>query len=162
MVEAKNDMECIQMDLAADAPILVYTDGSCIGNPGPGGWAAIMEYGGHEKVITGGEPSTTNNRMELMAIIMALESLKEACAVEVHADSKYVLDGIDKWIAGWKRKGWKTASGDPVKNKDLWQRLEAAKERHDVRWRKVKGHSGDPLNERCDQLARNEAVRMGS
>ncbi len=135
-------------------PVTIYTDGACSGNPGPGGWGAVLLYGEHEKELCGGDADTTNNRMELMAAIMALESLNEACDVTLYTDSNYVKGGITEWIAGWKAKGWKTAAKKPVKNQDLWQRLDAATERHQVEWRWVKGHAGDPLNERADALAR--------
>ena len=133
--------------------VIVHTDGACSGNPGPGGWGAILTYGEHEKELKGGEPHTTNNRMELMAAIAALEALKKRSTVELHTDSKYVHDGISKWIHGWKRNGWKTADKKPVKNMDLWQRLDAAIKHHDVHWRWVKGHAGHEMNERADQLA---------
>ena len=133
--------------------VIVHTDGACSGNPGPGGWGAILSYGEHEKELKGGEPHTTNNRMELMAAIAALEALTKPSTVELHTDSKYVHDGISKWIHGWKRNGWKTADKKPVKNMDLWQRLDTAVQRHDVHWRWVKGHAGHEMNERADQLA---------
>ena len=133
--------------------VIVHTDGACSGNPGPGGWAAILSSGQHEKEMSGGEAHTTNNRMELMGAIAALEALKRPSTVELHTDSKYVHDGISKWIHGWKRNGWKTADKKPVKNMDLWQRLDAAVQHHDVHWRWVKGHAGHELNERADQLA---------
>jgi ribonuclease HI len=133
--------------------VIIHTDGACSGNPGPGGWGAILTYGEHEKELKGGEPHTTNNRMELMGAISALEALKRPSTVELHTDSKYVHDGISKWIHGWKRNGWKTAEKKPVKNMDLWQRLDQAMQRHEVHWRWVKGHAGHELNERADQLA---------
>jgi ribonuclease HI len=133
--------------------VIVHTDGACSGNPGPGGWGAILTSGAHEKELSGGEPHTTNNRMELMGAIAALEALKKPSTVELHTDSKYVHDGISKWIHGWKRNGWKTADKKPVKNMDLWQRLDTAVQRHDVHWRWVKGHAGHEMNERADQLA---------
>ncbi len=137
-----------------DGPhVIVHTDGACSGNPGPGGWGAILTFGDHEKELSGGEAHTTNNRMELMAAIAALEALKKPCTVELHTDSKYVHDGISKWIHGWKRNGWKTADKKPVKNVDLWKRLDAALGEHDVRWHWVKGHAGHEMNERADQLA---------
>jgi ribonuclease HI len=134
--------------------VIVHTDGACSGNPGPGGWGAILTYGEHEKELSGGEPHTTNNRMELMAAIAALEALKRPSTVELHTDSKYVHDGISKWIHGWKRNGWRNAEKKPVKNQDLWQRLDLAMQRHEVHWRWVKGHAGHDMNERADALAR--------
>jgi len=134
--------------------VTVYTDGACSGNPGPGGWGAILIYGTHRKELSGGEAQTTNNRMELMAAISALETLKQPCEVELWTDSNYVKDGISKWIAGWRRNGWKTAEKKPVKNAELWQRLDAARDRHTVTWNWVKGHAGHPENERADELAR--------
>src|SRR4029079_5974207 len=133
--------------------VIIHTDGACSGNPGPGGWGAILTSGAHEKELKGGEAHTTNNRMELMGAIEALEALKKPSTVELHTDSKYVHDGISKWIHGWKRNGWKTADKKPVKNMDLWQRLDAAIKHHDVHWRWVKGHAGHEMNERADQLA---------
>jgi ribonuclease HI len=135
--------------------VIVHTDGACSGNPGPGGWGVILDYNGTRKELCGGEALTTNNRMELMAAIMALESLKRPCPVEMHVDSQYVKDGITKWIHGWKRNGWKTADRKPVKNAELWQRLEAALGRHDITWKWVKGHAGHDDNERADELARD-------
>ena len=132
----------------------LYTDGACSGNPGPGGWGALLLYGDHRRELSGGEASTTNNRMELMAAIAALETLKRPCTVELHTDSTYVMKGISEWIANWKARGWKTAAKKPVKNVDLWQRLDEAASRHRVDWRWVKGHSGVPENERADELAR--------
>ena len=131
----------------------IFTDGACKGNPGPGGWGAIIRSGANEKELSGGEPLTTNNRMELMGAIEALEALKKPSTVELHTDSKYVHDGISKWIHGWKRNGWKTADKKPVKNMDLWQRLDSAIQRHEVHWRWVKGHAGHEMNERADRLA---------
>jgi ribonuclease HI len=133
--------------------VIIYTDGACRGNPGPGGWGAILKYKGKSKELYGGEPETTNNRMELMAAIQALEALTRPCAVELHVDSKYVLQGITEWMSNWKKRGWKTAAKTPVKNEDLWRRLDAAIERHDIEWRWIKGHSGDEGNERADALA---------
>ena len=135
------------------SPVIVHTDGACKGNPGPGGWGAILQAGGKTKELCGGEPVTTNNRMELMAAIMALEALTRPCQVELHTDSKYVMTGITEWIHGWKARGWKTADKKPVKNEDLWRRLDVARARHKVTWRWVKGHAGHALNERADQLA---------
>ena len=141
----------------APAPAEIHTDGACLGNPGPGGWAALLRYRGKERELSGGEPHTTNNRMELMAAIMALEVLREPCRVTLHTDSQYVRQGITQWMAGWIRKGWKTSGGGAVKNQDLWERLQSAASRHQVDWRWVKGHSGDPDNERVDGLARLQA-----
>nr|AJO70730.1 ancestral ribonuclease H AncA [synthetic construct] len=138
----------------------LYTDGACLGNPGPGGWAAILRYGEHEKELSGGEAQTTNNRMELTAAIEGLRALKEPCQVELYTDSQYVRKGITTWIDGWKRNGWKTASKKPVKNQDLWQALDEAVQRHQVTWHWVKGHAGHPENERCDQLARRAAKQQ--
>ena len=135
--------------------VTVYTDGGCAPtNPGPGGWAAILIKGEHQKELKGGEPLSTNNRMELMAAISALEALKRPCVVDMHTDSQYVREGITKYINNWKRNGWRTASKQPVKNQDLWQRLEAARAAHEVHWHWVKGHSGHELNDRADQLVR--------
>lgn len=135
----------------------IHTDGACLGNPGPGGWGALLRAGKREKEISGGEPNSTNNRMELMAAIQALESLKRPCEVLLHTDSKYVRDGMASWIEGWQKRGWKTSGGDPVKNRELWQRLIDAASRHRVEWIWVKGHAGDPDNERVDALARAAA-----
>lgn len=135
----------------------IYTDGACRGNPGPGGWGALLRFGGHEKHLYGGERETTNNRMELMAAIRALESLKEPCKVQLTTDSVYVQKGISEWLANWKRRGWKTANKKPVKNVDLWQRLDLATGPHEVEWLWVKGHSGHPENELADRLA-NQGV----
>lgn len=133
----------------------IYTDGACSGNPGPGGWGAILRYNGTEKELSGGEALTTNNRMELMAAIMALEALKRPSKAALYTDSVYVRDGITKWIHGWKRNGWKTAAKKPVKNDDLWKRLDAALKSHEIEWHWVKGHAGHPENERADALARD-------
>ena len=134
--------------------VVIYTDGACRGNPGPGGWGAILiAANGTEKQLCGGERATTNNRMELMAAIQALEALKKPCKVELHTDSQYVQKGIHEWIHSWKRRGWMTADKKPVKNDDLWRRLDEARARHDVDWRWVKGHAGHELNERADELA---------
>ena len=133
---------------------VIYTDGACSGNPGPGGWGAVLRYGSAEKELHGGDQLTTNNRMELMAAIQALEALTRPVHVKLHTDSRYLLDGITKWLANWQRNGWKTKSRHPVKNVDLWQRLVAAMAPHDVTWLWVKGHAGDPGNERADELAR--------
>ena len=140
----------------------IFTDGACSGNPGPGGWAAILRYGSAERELNGAEPLTTNNRMELMAAIAALEALKRSCRVRLYSDSRYLRDGIGKWIGGWKRRGWRTADNKPVKNVDLWQRLEAAAERHQIDWVWVRGHAGHPENERADALARAAAARRSA
>jgi ribonuclease HI len=132
----------------------IFTDGACSGNPGPGGWGAILRFNGTVRELHGGEAATTNNRMELTAAIEALSALKEPCKVELYTDSKYVMDGISGWIHGWKRNGWRTATRQPVKNGDLWQALDEARNRHDVRWHWVRGHAGHPENERADELAR--------
>jgi ribonuclease HI len=139
----------------------IYTDGACSGNPGPGGWGALMIYNGVEKELSGGEAETTNNRMELMAAIRALEALKRSSKVALYTDSTYVRDGITKWIHNWKRNGWKNAAKKPVKNEDLWKRLDAALAAHEIEWHWVKGHDGHPENERADALARSgiEAYR---
>jgi ribonuclease HI len=133
--------------------VTIYTDGACKGNPGPGGWGALLEHNGRKKSLMGGEAQTTNNRMEMMAAISALESLREACAVTLYTDSKYVMQGLTEWLPGWKKRGWRTADKKPVKNQDLWERLDAAVQRHQIAWNWVKGHAGDPGNERADQLA---------
>ena len=134
--------------------IVIYTDGACSGNPGPGGWGAILMSGAHRKELSGGEAPSTNNRMELMAAISALEALKGPSDVTLYTDSKYVQDGIKSWIHGWKQRGWTTADKKPVKNKELWQRLDAARGRHKITWEWVKGHAGNTENERADELAR--------
>lgn len=138
----------------------IYTDGACKGNPGPGGWGALIRYGQHEKEISGGEPDTTNNRMELTAAIQALNILIEPCKVRLYTDSKYVSDGITKWVEGWQRNGWKNASKQPVRNADLWHDLIEAAARHDIEWNWVKGHNGDEGNERADILASNAAENI--
>ena len=145
---------------SSEKRVEIFTDGACSGNPGPGGWGALLRYDSAEKELSGGEKATTNNRMEMMAAIMALEALKRPSSVELHTDSTYLRDGITKWIHGWKRNGWKTAAKKPVKNVDLWQRLEAALERHEVSWHWVKGHAGHPENERADALARAGVDRV--
>ncbi|WP_119300345.1 ribonuclease HI [Dongia deserti] len=132
----------------------IFTDGACSGNPGPGGWGAVLRYGNVEKEMNGGEPETTNNRMELMAAIMAIEAVKRPCEIHLHTDSEYLRNGITTWIHSWKARGWKTADKKPVKNVDLWQRLEHAIETHDVHFHWVRGHSGHKENERADELAR--------
>jgi ribonuclease HI len=149
---------------AASPVVSVFTDGACSGNPGPGGWGAILRWAGQEKELSGGEPHTTNNRMELLAAISALEALKRPCSIDLHTDSQYLRQGITSWIHGWKRNGWRTADRKPVKNADLWQRLDAAVARHDVRWHWVRGHAGHEFNERADELARQAiaALRAGA
>ncbi|WP_394061662.1 ribonuclease HI [Alcaligenes sp. WGS1538] len=137
----------------------IWTDGACKGNPGPGGWGALLRHGGHEKAICGGEAETTNNRMELMAVIQALRLLKRPCQVRVHTDSQYVQKGMKEWLPGWKARGWRTADKKPVKNADLWQELEGLAAQHELSWLWVRGHAGDPGNERADQLA-NEGVEI--
>jgi ribonuclease HI len=141
------------------AQVEIYTDGACAGNPGPGGWGAILIHGENRKELNGGEAVTTNNRMELTAAIEALNALKSACQVELHTDSNYLRHGITEWIGNWKKNGWKTSNRKPVKNADLWRQLDAARERHDVRWHWIKGHAGHPENERADELARDGMVR---
>jgi len=138
-------------------PVEIYTDGACRGNPGPGGWGAVLRYRGREKELKGGEAMTTNNRMELLAAIRALEALRRPSRVVLTTDSQYLRNGITQWLANWKRRGWRTASRTPVKNADLWRRLDDAASRHEVQWRWVRGHSGHPYNERADALA-NEAI----
>ena len=140
--------------MAGEKRVVVHTDGACSGNPGPGGWGAILAFNGREKELSGGAPDTTNNRMELTAAIEALRALKGPCVVELHTDSEYLRNGITKWIFGWKRNGWKTADKKPVKNADLWQALEAETKTHRIDWRWVKGHAGHDVNERADELAR--------
>ena len=138
----------------------IHTDGACLGNPGPGGWGALLRWREVERELSGGEPDTTNNRMELMAAIAALEALREPCDVILTTDSQYVRQGIMDWLSNWIRRGWKTAGGDPVKNRDLWERLQAASAPHTIDWRWVKGHSGHPENERVDVLARTAAEQI--
>ena len=135
--------------------IIVYTDGACSGNPGPGGWGSVLLYNGHRREISGGESETTNNRMEMMAVIASLETLKRPCKILLHTDSTYVMKGMTEWLEAWKARNWKTAAKKPVKNVDLWQRMDEAIARHSVDWKWVKGHSGVPENERADELARN-------
>ena len=132
----------------------IWTDGACSGNPGPGGWGAILRFGAESKELSGGEPLTTNNRMELTAAISALEALKRGCEVDLHTDSQYLRQGVMSWLDGWKRNGWRTADRKPVKNDDLWRRLDEATQRHTIDWRWVRGHAGDAMNERADELAR--------
>ena len=139
--------------MANETPIIIYTDGACRGNPGPGGWGALLQAGPHEKALCGGEAHTTNNRMELTAVIRALQALKRPSAVQIHTDSQYVQKGISEWIHNWKRRGWLTADKQPVNNVDLWQMLDELASAHEIDWRWVKGHAGHPGNERADQLA---------
>lgn len=138
----------------------IFTDGACSGNPGPGGWGAVLRSGGHEKELCGGERDTTNNRMELTAAIEALEALTEPCQVTLTTDSTYVRDGITRWLANWKQNGWRTAAKKPVKNQELWQKLDRQASRHDVTWKWVKGHSGHPENERADMLANQGMIAV--
>lgn len=140
--------------------VTIHTDGACEGNPGPGGWAAVLEYAGQRKEVSGGAPATTNNRMELAAAIEGLRALRERCEVVLLTDSVYLRDGISKWVAGWKRKGWRTAEKAPVKNKDLWMELDAVAAKHAVTWKWLKGHAGHAENERCDELARGAIVSL--
>jgi len=149
------------MGLSRMDNVTIYTDGACSGNPGPGGWGALMQFGEHERELKGGEGQTTNNRMEIFAAIAALEALKRPCKVNLHTDSTYLRDGITKWIINWKRNGWRTAAKKPVKNVDLWQRLEEAIQRHEIAWHWVKGHAGDPGNEAADALARQGLEAYG-
>lgn len=146
------------------ATVTIYTDGACSGNPGPGGWGAILRARGHEKELHGGEAETTNNRMELRAAIEALSALKRPCTVDLHTDSEYLRKGITEWIGAWKARGWKTAARKPVKNADLWQALDEIAARHAIRWHWVKGHAGHPENERADELARQgiDEIRAAS
>ncbi len=140
--------------------VIIFSDGGCHGNPGPGAWAAVLQYGKHVREITGGIAATTNNRMELMAAIESLNLLKEACDIDFHTDSEYVRNGITQWLTGWKRNGWRTAAKKPVKNADLWQQLDVANARHTVRWHWVKGHAGNDLNERCDELVQEAIAKV--
>lgn len=140
--------------MSAEGPVVIHTDGACSGNPGPGGWGAILELNGAEKELFGGEADTTNNRMELRAAIEALSALKRPSVAEIHTDSEYLKNGITQWIHGWKRNGWKTSDRKPVKNADLWQKLDALSRSHKVEWRWVRGHAGHDINERADALAR--------
>jgi ribonuclease HI len=154
--------------MAPESPIVgprtvdIFTDGACRGNPGPGGWGAILRYGDTEKELSGGDPATTNNRMEMMAAIMALEALKRPCQVRLHTDSQYLRDGITQWLPGWKARNWRTADKKPVKNVDLWQRLDAAAAPHRVEWLWVRGHAGHPENTRADALARAAVPMPGA
>lgn len=148
---------------SSDSPskrIEIYTDGACSGNPGPGGWGAILRFQGKEKELSGGHPETTNNQMELQAAIEALRALKESCVIDLYTDSQYLRQGITQWIHNWKRNGWKTSDKKPVKNQTLWVELDELVKRHEVNWHWLKGHAGHPENERCDELARNEIERL--
>ena len=147
-------------DVRTNGRVTIHTDGACSGNPGPGGWGAILQWGGHTRELKGGESHTTNNRMELMAAIMALETLKRPCEVDLHTDSQYLRQGITDWMRSWKHNSWRTADRKPVKNVDLWQRLDAAVSRHTVHWHWVRGHAGHELNERADALAREAIVEI--
>ncbi|MGB0719728.1 MAG: ribonuclease HI [Bdellovibrionales bacterium] len=146
----------------SEKTIEIYTDGACSGNPGPGGWGVLLRWNGHEKELFGGEAETTNNRMEMTAVIKALEALKGPSQVDLYTDSKYVMQGITQWLAGWKAKGWKTAGKKPVKNVDLWQAMDALVQQHDVRFHWVKGHAGHEGNERADALARQGVLEVRS
>jgi ribonuclease HI len=141
--------------------VRLVTDGSCLGNPGPGGWAAILRHGDQVKELWGCDPQTTNNRMEMAAVLGGLQALKEPCQIEIEIDSEYVKNGITKWVAGWKRNGWRTAAKAPVKNQDLWQQLDEELRKHEVEWTWVKGHADHEDNNRCDELARNAAATQG-
>lgn len=145
---------------AGASTVQIFTDGACLGNPGPGGWAALLRSGERERLLAGGEAHTTNNRMELMAAIRALEALKRTCHVSLTTDSRYVMQGIEEWLPRWRARGWRTAAGKPVKNQDLWQRLAAAVDGHTVKWHWVKGHAGHAENERVDKAARAEAEQL--
>lgn len=138
----------------------IYTDGACSGNPGPGGWGAILRYGAHEKELSGGEADTTNNRMEMTAVIESLAALTKPCTIDLYTDSNYVRDGVTKWMDGWKAKGWKTADKKPVKNRYLWERIDEEMKRHTITWHWIKGHAGHPENERADELARQAIVKI--
>lgn len=150
------ELTCNAMSL----PVSLHTDGSCLKNPGPGGWAAILQWNGNERELSGAVPDTTNNRMELQAAIEGLNALTRPMHVELYTDSKYVMDGITSWVPKWRLNGWKTATKKPVANQDLWQQLDEALSRHSVNWHWVKGHSGNPINERCDNLARAAAMTI--
>jgi ribonuclease HI len=152
-------MKTDAMDPDSMKTVEIHTDGACLGNPGPGGWGALLRFAGRERELSGGDAATTNNRMELMGAIMALEALTEPCTAVLYTDSKYVQQGISEWMTKWLRSGWKTSGGHAVKNRDLWERLHAAAARHRVQWRWVKGHNGHPENERVDKLARDAALQ---
>ena len=156
-----NEERTLPPEDSGDLRIDIYADGACKGNPGPGGWGALLRAGGHEREMFGGEPHTTNNRMELTAVIRALEALRRPASVRVYTDSQYVQQGISTWIHGWKRKGWKTAGGTPVKNADLWRSLDALAAQHRVEWHWVRGHAGHPDNERADALANRGVAEAG-
>jgi len=155
-------MACERLPMSEKPEVEIFTDGACSGNPGPGGWGAILRIGERERELSGGDPATTNNRMEMMGAIAALETLKRPCRVKLFTDSRYLLDGATKWIHGWKKNGWRTADKKPVKNVELWQRLDTARAGHQVDWTWVKGHAGHPENERVDQLARSEIEKIRS
>lgn len=140
--------------------VVLYSDGACEGNPGPGGWAAILTYGPHQREIAGAEPATTNNRMELTAAVEGLKALKEPCEIEFFTDSQYVQNGISEWLKDWKLRGWKTKERKAVKNEDLWRELDVKSAKHQITWRWLKGHTGHEMNERCDLLARNEILKL--
>ena len=145
------------MPQGSSGPVIIHTDGSCLSNPGPGGWAAILQWQSNERELTGSEPDTTNNRMELMAAIKSLEALTRRMTIDLHTDSRYVMNGVQDWMPRWKANGWRTAAKKPVANQDLWQQLDAVVTKHNVRWHWVKGHAGNSINERCDVLARSAA-----
>ena len=151
-----------EIPAAEQKKIEIYTDGACSGNPGPGGWGAVLRFQGKEKEISGGSQSTTNNQMELQAAIEALKALKESCVVDLYTDSQYLRQGITQWIHNWKKNGWKTADKKPVKNRELWVELDGLVKKHSIHWHWLKGHAGHPENERCDELARNEIDRLKS
>ena len=156
----KNESDSSDQQAAATEQVLIHTDGACLGNPGPGGWGALLQFRGRERELSGGEPDTTNNRMELMAAIMALEALSRPCQVRLRTDSQYVRQGITEWMPRWIARGWRTAGGGQVKNRDLWQRLQQAAAAHTIQWEWVRGHAGDPGNEHVDRLARTAAEAM--
>lgn len=157
---SKWEYYCAMATTQKTKQIVIYTDGSCLGNPGPGGWAALYNYKGKKKMISGGDKDTTNNRMELLAVIEALNGLKESCDIKLYTDSKYVMDGAQQWMKNWKAKGWMRTKKDPVKNVELWQALDLALTQHQVKWHWVKGHSGHPENDAVDEAARAEAEKI--